>query len=291
MLFIMFILSIPLLISWCIFYIYTKRNTDNPPVMSIIIIRSDAQCIGLGGRHARRGWQAKGGAHYNYHANIINTHGTTGKPPCIQRATVSIISGMHACVPIPNAGVYRYMHDLLELQSCSPQCGMMVAEELKIVDSPLRCHLPDWTAMFRSHPDQQFQHYILMWIAEGFRIGFNRSSPLSRAARNIPSASDHPQEVEEYIRKEVRAANFVGPLPSTILLNVHPLHISRIGVVPKGHSVGKWRIITDLSFPQGCSVNDGIAKEHCSLEYTTVQKVAGAAFALGKRRFISQGRH
>ena len=38
----------------------------------------------------------------------------------------------------------------------------------------------------------------------------------------------------------------------------------------------------DLSFPPGWSVNDGIAGDKCSLEYTTFDKVAGAANCLRK---------
>eukprot|EP00731_Ephydatia_muelleri_P032810 Em0024g354a len=34
--------------------------------------------------------------------------------------------------------------------------------------------------------------------------------------------------------------------------------LRRSGVVPKGHATGKWRLITDLSYPPGKSVNDGI---------------------------------
>ena len=36
-------------------------------------------------------------------------------------------------------------------------------------------------------------------------------------------------------------------------------------VVPKGHTPGRYRLITDLSFPQGASMNEGISSELCSL--------------------------
>ena len=56
------------------------------------------------------------------------------------------------------------------------------------------------------------------------------------------------------------------------------LHLNRIGVVPKGHTPGRWRLITDLSHPEGGSVNES---EWCSLRYTTVEEVATAAQRLG----------
>ena len=48
------------------------------------------------------------------------------------------------------------------------------------------------------------------------------------------------------------------------------LQISRFGVIPKPHQPGKWRLITDLSSPEGSSINDGIATRFCSLSYTSV---------------------
>lgn len=48
----------------------------------------------------------------------------------------------------------------------------------------------------------------------------------------------------------------LGPFSSTE--GLPQLHINRFGVIPKGHNTGKWRMITDLSFPSGRSVNDGI---------------------------------
>ena len=67
-------------------------------------------------------------------------------------------------------------------------------------------------------------------------------------------------------------SGMVGPLPDTPSLP--RLHVNRFGVIPKGHNTGKWRLITDLSFPQGSSVNDGIDATLCSLAYTTVDEVA-----------------
>ena len=49
------------------------------------------------------------------------------------------------------------------------------------------------------------------------------------------------------------------------------LHINRFGVIPKGHITGKWRLITDLSFPPSFSVNDGIDPELSYLVYSSVE--------------------
>ena len=59
-------------------------------------------------------------------------------------------------------------------------------------------------------------------------------------------------------------------------------HINRVGVIPKGHTLGKWRTITDLSFLPGASMNDGIDPELCTLSYVTVDQVAAIAGELGR---------
>ena len=44
--------------------------------------------------------------------------------------------------------------------------------------------------------------------------------------------------------------------------------MSPFRVIPKSE-VGKWRLILDLSLPEGFSINDEIKRELCSLSYTS----------------------
>ena len=62
----------------------------------------------------------------------------------------------------------------------------------------------------------------------------------------------------------------VGRLEEARRLGVH---ISPFGVIPKKNKPNEWRLILDLSSPQGSSVNDGISKELCSLSYVSVDDV------------------
>ena len=61
-----------------------------------------------------------------------------------------------------------------------------------------------------------------------------------------------------------------------------------MGVVPKGHTPGKWRLITDLSHPDGNSVNDGIEGQLCLMKYTSVEAVAAAAQQLGQGGLLAK---
>ena len=60
------------------------------------------------------------------------------------------------------------------------------------------------------------------------------------------------------------------------------------GGVPRGHTPGKWRLIPDLSYPEGGSVNNGIRPELFSLRYTSVEVVAAAAQRLGKGALLAK---
>ena len=106
--------------------------------------------------------------------------------------------------------------------------------------------------------------FVLTGIREGFRIGFHRASPLHSASRNMHSAREHPEVVQD---KECSLGRMLGPfLPP----GQASLPQCRFGVIPKGRGTGKWRLITDLSYPPGLSVNDGIDPDLCSLVYTSV---------------------
>ena len=157
--------------------------------------------------------------------------------------------------------------------------------ELLQVTTPLQDHLAAWCTSLAAHPDRDFANYVLDGFQYGFRIGFDRSTSLTSVRRNLPSASEHPEVIDQYLAKEVPAGRIIGPIkPYTI----PHLHVSRVGVIPKGHTPGKWRLITDLSFPEGMSVNDGIDSQLCSMQYTSVERMAKTAQQLGRGALMAK---
>ena len=147
-------------------------------------------------------------------------------------------------------------------------------------------NLEGWHRALSSHTDQTFAHYIIEGLCQGFRIGFNRSSPLRSAANNMGSALQHPEVISEYLQKEKAPGRLLGPFGREC--SFPELHINRFGVIPKGHTSGKWRLITDLSYPPGLSINDGIDPLICSLSYTTVDAVAEVATSLGQHTLLAK---
>ena len=140
--------------------------------------------------------------------------------------------------------------------------------------------------MISDHPDKQLVHYILQRITEGFRVGFRYGQSQCKSAKsNMLSSDTNPQVVTSYLQKEVPLGKLVGPLP---LGSIPGIHISPFGVIPKGHTPGKWRLILDLSSPHGHSVNDGIDLELCSLSYINVDMVGNVVVALGKESLLAK---
>ena len=183
-------------------------------------------------------------------------------------------------------GPYPYRRDLMHLDSMhSPYPP---APELMGGLPPLTPFIHQWEFLLSSHHDAQFVSYILDGLKWGFRLGFSWSNPLNSTEKNNPSSREHGDAIDEYLQKEMRAGNLVGPISSRVLTNGQHLHVNRIGVVPKGYNTGKWRVITDLSFPRGQSVNDGINAQWCSLEYTTVDKIAMVVAQLGRGALLAK---
>ena len=140
-------------------------------------------------------------------------------------------------------------------------------------------NLPAWAEHLRQHPDRAFVQYLLQGISHGFRIGYDWAAPRLSASRNMASADEHPAVIQAYIDEERELGRIMGPFsPGDLQPEVH---ISRFGIIPKKHQKGKWRMIVDLSHPQGRSINDGISSELCSLSYTKLDEIVESIWKLG----------
>ena len=99
------------------------------------------------------------------------------------------------------------------------------------------------------------------------------------------STHEHAQVVDDYLANELEKGRILGPFPKGFLSQIQ---ISSLGVIPKKSNPANWRLIMDLSSPEGASVNDGIAPELCSLSYISVDLVADRVVALGRGSFLAK---
>ena len=100
----------------------------------------------------------------------------------------------------------------------------------------------------------------------------------------MPSASQCEQKINEFLATECAAGRVLGPFSQSLLPMVH---INRLGAVPKS-TPGRYRMIVDLSHPEGRSVNDGISAEVCSLSYVSVETAAQAVLKLGRGALLAK---
>ena len=178
---------------------------------------------------------------------------------------------------------YQYTQDLLKLGTGRSKRQTVCDPRLATISTPL--NLAAWRNKLTKHPDKEYARYILEGIEYGFAIGGDDTRTFKSAQQNMLSAKQHPQVIERYLDEEVHKGNILGPFSEQMATKIH---INRFGVIPKKHQPGKWRLITDLSYPDEASVNDSICPESCSLTYTTVNEVAEAAVALGKGALIAK---
>ena len=116
----------------------------------------------------------------------------------------------------------------------------------------------------------------------GFRIGYDANrSQLRQKVHNMLSALEHPQVVTSYVAEESAAGRFICVgYPETA--QSMGTHVSPFGVIPKKNRPNKWRLIVNLSAPEGSSVNDGIDKELASVSYTSVDDIISTILRLGR---------
>ena len=137
----------------------------------------------------------------------------------------------------------------------------------------------------RALPDRECARYLLTGLSEGFRIGFNYRECEHKSARsNMLSAKQNRQVVEEYLREEKEKGRIVSPVG----ISRANVQVNHFGVIPKGHDKEKWRLILDLSHPEGSSVNDGIDPSLCSLTYTLVDWAAKIILATGRGALLAK---
>lgn len=92
------------------------------------------------------------------------------------------------------------------------------------------------------------------------------------------------EAINEYILKGIQAQRIAGPFDDPPLTN---FVTSPLGIVPKSE-VGKYRVIHDLSFPEGQSVNTYIPRENSEVQYDTIDKVISLVQYFGRGAFMAK---
>ncbi len=100
----------------------------------------------------------------------------------------------------------------------------------------------------------------------------------------MPSVLQHPQAIRDYLAEECAAGRIVGPLPRDAIKGVQ---IRGFCHIPK-RTPGEWKLIIDLSSPDGASVNDGVHDHLCSLKYASVEDALRIVLMLGRGAWLAK---
>lgn len=132
------------------------------------------------------------------------------------------------------------------------------------------------------HPDRHFVQKIIKYALQGVPLGY-KGERKARCHDSWPSIYEHYDAVQKSIAKDVKLGRKVGPFTQPPLRN---FVASPLGAFLK-HS-NKLRIIHDLSWPPGRSINDGISPEEYKLKYITLDDITSVIKAMGKDTLISK---
>lgn len=142
--------------------------------------------------------------------------------------------------------------------------------------------LDRWEELLREYPDKQ----VIDLLRYGFPISFEGELDWLGGGEvvNHRGAVEFSEKVDEYLCKEISLGAVMGPFDSSPFDK--PCKLSPLNTVEKKDSDER-RVILDLSFPEGHSVNDGIDKkrylgEPIELKFPSVDAFGALIFRKGQ---------
>ena len=144
---------------------------------------------------------------------------------------------------------------------------------------PSKLNAKIWAQYLTNYWDWQ----LPLLIKYGFPLDFNRDTPLLCDKINHKSALQYPEHVSTYLQEETDNNAILGPFTEPPIDN---LHTSPFMTRDKSSSVNR-RVIIDLSWPIGNSVNSGVeANKYLDTEfvltYPSIDNITDQVLQLGK---------
>ena len=147
---------------------------------------------------------------------------------------------MGANIRICNSGVPNYIGERIRVQS--------------------NFNLEKLDVMLKDYHDQR----LLQFLMFGFPIDHDGSSVTHNKLNHQGAGAQFQEYIEGYLKDEIRRGCVFGPCNFPPF--PEPVGISPLNSVPKKET-GKRRVVVDLSFPEGFSVNDGIKSDEFLGQY------------------------
>ena len=176
-------------------------------------------------------------------------------------------------------GNNRVLKKIFDLVASTGQPNYTAAR----IPLPSALNMANWRSDLKGYRDYR----IVEYLAYGWPIGIDRDAILHSQQGNHPFARAHSQDVEHYIATELGHGALLGPFegpPATTC------HFSPLMTRVKKDSPFR-RVIVDLSWPHGASVNDAISRTTyidgpMTISLPTTDNMERAVVALGKGAFL-----
>ena len=166
----------------------------------------------------------------------------------------------------------------MELERVSEGPNSRAVPGTDVMVTPLEWRV--WQRELSEHPDREWSEFLVRGIRHGFRLGHDQSSvAMNECKGTMYEASQHKEVISSYLNAEESAGRIWRVKHESWAKFVQ---CSPFGVIPKKGKPGKWRLIVNLSAPDGSSVNEGIARKLASVSYTSVDEVARRVLQLGR---------
>lgn len=133
------------------------------------------------------------------------------------------------------------------------------------------------------YPNRVSADMLLKGFTAGFRLEY-KGVRAAREAPNLKSVKIDPNAIVKKLEKEISLGRIAGPFNNRPL---ERLIISPVGLVPKAEP-GKLRLIQHLSYPEGSSVNDGIDREYCKVQYAHFDVAVNLVARLGPKALMAK---
>ena len=131
--------------------------------------------------------------------------------------------------------------------------------------------------------EDDWDKQLPLLIRFGFPLDYDRKDILASHHETHTSAKLYPKDIQAYLEEEIKHNAVLGPFDQPPIKN---LHVSPMMTREKPNSAHR-RVIIDLSFPHGTSVNSGVTKDKYLgtlfiLKLPTIDTVTDQIKALGK---------
>ncbi len=125
---------------------------------------------------------------------------------------------------------------------------------------------------------------VVSFLQFGWPIGFTGSSLPTGIPPNHTGSTHFPTQIQAYLDRETKEGLVIGPFTHNPFSS--PIALSPLNTVPKRDSAER-RVILDLSYPEGVSVNAGIPRESylgqaCRLQYPSVDDLVEVVKSKGR---------